>query len=91
MKTWTIHDAQLRFTDVLQSCSKEPQIVCDHDKPVGVVVNITFFQELVEHKKHSYRPTIGELLDELDEIMTQAPIEIELPDRQDRYSDFQSL
>ena len=84
MKTWTIDDAQIRFTDVLQSCSKEPQVVYDHDKPVGVVVSITFFQELAGRKKHSYRPTIGELLDELDEIMAQAPIDIDLPVRQDR-------
>ncbi len=84
MKTWTIHDAQSRFTDMLQSSSKEPQIICDRDKAVGVLVNITFFQEFVDRKKRSYRPTIEELLDELDEIMTEAPIDIEIPERQDR-------
>ena len=84
MKSWTIHEAQLRFTDVLQSCSEEPQLVCDRDKAVGVVVNMAFFQELMAAKEHSYRPSIGELLDELENIMAQEPIDMELPERQDR-------
>ena len=84
MKTWTIYDAKDRFTEVVQSCSEEPQIVYDHGQPVGVMIGVTLFNELIELQHRQPRPTIAELLDELTDIMEHEPVEIEIPDRQDR-------
>jgi len=93
MKTWQLNDAQDRFIELLQSCVQEPQIVCDQENPIAVIVDIALFKELMElmsssnevkDRKRQHRPTISELLDELSEIQTHEPVDIEIPTRQDR-------
>ena len=84
MKTWKLNEAQSRLIELLQSCIQEPQIVCDQDKPLAVVVDITLFKELMELRQGQHRPTISELLDELSDIKRYESVDIEIPGRQDR-------
>jgi len=79
MMTWTLNDAKDRLSEVLRLSVQEPQILYDQKKPVGVVVNIDFFNDLMNLRNHQYRPTMAELLDELSEIHKVEPIEIEIP------------
>jgi prevent-host-death family protein len=81
MKTWTINDAQNHFFEILESSAQEPQIIAAHGEPVAALVDIGLFNELIAFQQ---RPTIAELLAELNEIQVEDPIELELPDRQDR-------
>jgi len=84
MSTWTLTDAKSRIAEIFRSCLQEPQIVYDQNKPVGVVVDVKFFAELMRLRTRPYRPTIAELLDKLDEIHKFEEVEIEAPTRQDR-------
>jgi prevent-host-death family protein len=83
MKTWTIKDAQSHFIEILESSAQEPQIIAAHGEPVAALVDIDLFNELITFQQ---RPTIAELLAELNEIQSKEPIELDLPDRQDRFN-----
>lgn len=84
MKTWTLSEAQSHFTDVVESCSREPQILATHGQPVAALVDFGLFNEFLHFRETRERPTIKELLAELRRIQMQEPVEIELPERQDR-------
>jgi len=81
MKTWTVNDAQSHFTEILISSAQEPQIIADDGEPVAALVDIALFNELMAFQQ---RPTIAELLAELNGLQAEDPIEFDLPDRQDR-------
>jgi len=84
MRTWAVADVKDRFTEIMRACLHEPQVVYDQNKPVGVVVDINFFNQLMTLRARQARPTIAALLDELSEIHKSEPVEIETPTRQDR-------
>jgi len=84
MRTWTVTDAKDRFTEIVRACLLEPQVVYDQNKPVSVVVDINFFNQLMNFRTRPARPTIAELLNELSDIHKSEPVEIEAPIRQDR-------
>jgi len=83
-KRWQLNDAQDRLIELLQSGIQEPQIVCDENNPVAAIISINLFKELMEHRNRQHRPTIAELLDELSEIQAREPVDVEIPERQDR-------
>ena len=85
MKTWEIHDAQTHFWEILQFCHQEPQLVSDQNEPLAVVVDIKLFRNLTETHIVESRPTISQLLEELEAIKTIESVDIEIPERQDRF------
>lgn len=84
MRTWTVTDVKDRFAEIMRASLQEPQIVYDQNKPVSVVVDINLFNQLMTLRARQARPTIAELLEELNEIHKSEPVEIEAPIRQDR-------
>lgn len=84
MRTWTLTDAKSRIAEIFRSCVQEPQIVYDQNKPVGVVVDVKLFADLMRLRTRPYRPTIAELFEKLDEIHKFEEVEIEAPIRHDR-------
>jgi len=91
MKTWQLSEAQSRFVEVMASCATEPQMIYDNDKTLGVIIDRTLFKELSELWLDHHRPTISELLEELQEIHEEEPIEIESPIRKDRYNSMDEI
>ncbi len=81
MKTWTSDEAKTRLDEILEFCILEPQIISKKDKPLGVIVNIAFFEDMM---KLGEKPTIAELLEELREIKKIETDDIEIPERMDR-------
>jgi len=81
MKTWTSDEAKTRLDEILEFCILEPQIISKKDKPLGVIVNIAFFEDMM---KLGEKPTIAELLEELSEIKKIESDDIEIPERMDR-------
>ncbi|MEM7132402.1 MAG: hypothetical protein AAF702_39230 [Chloroflexota bacterium] len=59
-------------------------MIYDNTKPIGIVIDAAFFHELMAIWSRHHRPTIAELLDELDEIHIEETDEIEVPPRVDR-------
>lgn len=84
MRTWTVTDVKDRFAEIMRASLQEPQIVYEQNKPVSVVVDVNFFNQLMNLRARQARPTIAELLEELREIHKSEPVEIEAPTRQDR-------
>jgi len=84
MRTWTVTDVKDHFAEIIRACLQEPQFVYDQNKPVSAVVDIKFFNQLMNLRARQARPTIAELLDELREIHKSEPVEVEAPIRQDR-------
>jgi hypothetical protein len=82
MKTWNSAEAKTRLDEILKFCTQEPQMICQGNKPAGVMIDIAFFNEVTAVRE--YRPSISELLDELDEIKKYEPADIEIPERRDR-------
>ena len=81
MKTWTIDDAQSRFSEVLESSTQEPQIIAANGEPVAALVDIGLFNDFISFQ---HRPTVAELLTELRDIQTQTPVELDQSIRKDR-------
>jgi prevent-host-death family protein len=85
MKSWKIHEAKAKFSELLKAGVKSPQLIVNREKKVGVLISyeqfLQFQQLLAEHKK----PTIADYLQTLKEL--QVPDEdfpeIERKDRKD--------
>jgi len=84
MEKWKISEAKAKLTALLTSCIKEPQIICNREKPVAVVINVKLFEELMQIKKKERKPSMAELLEELKSIREIEIVEIEIPERKDR-------
>lgn len=82
MRTWNSEQARTRFDEILESCIREPQMICKGEKPAGVLIDMALFDELMR-LRHP-RPAITELLDELGEIKKHEPADMEIPERSDR-------
>ncbi len=84
MQKWEIKDAERDLKKVLTACSETPQLVYEHGKPLGAIIDILLFQELMRLRSKQKRPTITELLQELSEIQAETPIVLEIPARTNR-------
>jgi prevent-host-death family protein len=84
VKTWELEKARKQFKEILNSCAQEPQMICNKNEPVGVIIDVKYYIKLLNHWRRRNNPTIAELLDELAQIKLQEPIDIEIPSRQDR-------
>lgn len=77
-----INDIQNNFREIFQSGIKEPQLVCDRNAPIAVILDMASFKKLTDF------PTISDLLDELDIIKEKEPADIDIPLRKDRLNVF---
>ncbi|MBF0103012.1 MAG: type II toxin-antitoxin system Phd/YefM family antitoxin [Desulfobacterales bacterium] len=76
MKTWKLKDVQTRFREMVELCINEPQMVCDHNTPVAVIINVDLFKQLTNSNMN--RTTIASLLDELEQIKKEEICDIEI-------------
>ncbi len=84
MKTWKIDEVKDHFAEILSYCCQEPQLVCEKNDPVAVILNIRLFKELIDQHSRKKRPTIQQLLDEMQTIAQEDFFEIDIPKRSDR-------
>lgn len=89
MQKWKISEAKAKLTDLLTSAKKDPQIICNRENPVSAVLDITLFEELMKLRKDHQKPTIAQLLLELDKIKGSEPSEIEITPRRNRPNPFE--
>ena len=47
MKAWKANEVKDHFSEILNSCYQEPQLVYEKNDPVAVLVNIQLFKELI--------------------------------------------
>lgn len=89
MNRWKISEAKAKIAVLLRSCKKEPQIICNREKPVGALINMDLFEELMKYRKQKETPTIAELLTELELIKEVEVTELEIPARTNRPTPFE--
>lgn len=91
MKKWKISEAKGQITQLLAACEAEPQMICNRDVPVGVVIKPQLFEQLMSLKNSAEIPTIKQLLAELEVIKKQEPEEIEIPPRTNRTTPLEEI
>ena len=84
MKEWKISEAKARLSEVVSSCVEEPQVLYNRKKPVAALIDIAEYEAFLAYKKAQQKPTMAELLAELDEIKKLEPGDFELPPRTSR-------
>ncbi len=89
MNSWKISEAKAKIAVLLQFCKNEPQIICNREKPVGAVISMDLFEELMEYRKQKETPTIAQFLSELELIKEIEPTELEIPCRKNRPTPFE--
>lgn len=73
MRSWPVHDAKARFSELLDTCLKEgPQIVTKRGADTAVLVPVCEWQRL----HSSAKPTLKELL-----LAKRARGDLDLPQR----------
>lgn len=84
MKEWKISEAKARLSEVVSACVEEPQVLYNRKKPVAALVDMAEYEAFLAYKEEKRKPTIAEMLAELDEI-NQVEEDIgELPPRTSR-------
>lgn len=90
MRKWKVSEAKAKLSALLSSCGKEPQLICNREKPVAAVLNIKLFNEFVKLKETQNEPTISDLLEELRSIQRIEIQDLEIPVRRNRINTFES-
>lgn len=92
MRNWKISEAKARLSEVVGHCVEEAQVLYNRKKPVAALIDMEEYEAFLEYKKAKQKPTMAELLDELQEINQAEPEMDELPPRTDRsIPDFSKL
>ncbi len=84
MKAWKANEVKEHFSEILDSCYQEPQLVCERNDPVAVLVNIQLYKKLISQQHREKRPTMQQLLNEIHSIVIEDSFEIDIPKRNDR-------
>lgn len=82
MSQWNVGYAKAHFSAILEQVKKEPQVICRHNSPYAVIVDIKDY----EQAQIASEPTISDLLDELRLIQKSECCDFEIPERVDRNS-----
>jgi hypothetical protein len=81
---WTIEQANLHFSELLQAAQTEPQVVFYQHQLVAAVINAPTFQAFEHWHKQSSQQSLASAFEELRQICREENYELELPPRQDR-------
>lgn len=68
MQSWKINQAKAHLSELLQNTKKEPQLVENRNKKIGVVISYESYLELVEAKEKMSRPTLKTMINKLISI-----------------------
>lgn len=49
--TWQVGEAKAEFSKVLQSATKQPQIIKNREEPVAAIISMTDYKLLLQEKK----------------------------------------
>lgn len=83
---WSIAQARQHFSELLQEAAREPQEVCNRDRPVAAVVDLETFRRFCEWKESQTEATVARAFDDLRGICAEEGYAFEPPVREDRTS-----
>jgi len=85
---WKIAEAKQKFSELIQSTLKEPQLIYNRDRLVAVVIEADAYQEFLRWRERQRHTTMAEALQELQQICAEDDYTFTIPDRQDRNNAF---
>ncbi|MCP4692086.1 MAG: type II toxin-antitoxin system Phd/YefM family antitoxin [Desulfobacterales bacterium] len=91
MMKWKVSEAKANLSRVLSECAESPQVITKRDKPVGVVIHMKLYEELMEARRLKKTPTIAEMIDELETMENDEPGEFMIPKRENRWNPLEDL
>jgi len=92
MVSWKMGEAKSHFSDLISQSNAEPQIITDRNNQVAAVIGIEQYNRLTElEKNYCLKQTASDLFSQLKEIQAIEPIELEIPERIDRTTDFSGI
>jgi PHD/YefM family antitoxin component YafN of YafNO toxin-antitoxin module len=83
---WKIANAKSQFSELISQAEKEPQVVCNRDKPVGMILNFDEYNSLrdLEALVHR-RPKLAKIAEYSIQLVDKKSLpEIILLSRSDR-------
>jgi prevent-host-death family protein len=57
--TWNIAQAKQQFSEVVRLSAQEPQVICNRDKPVAVLINADEFEAFQQWRAGQHEPTLA--------------------------------
>lgn len=86
---WKIAEAKQKFSELIQSTLKEPQLIYNRDRLVAVVIEAEAYHDfLTWRERQLHTTTMAEALQELQQICAEDDYTFTIPDRQDRNNAF---
>ncbi len=82
MNEWKISEAKARFSEMVARVREAPQIIFHRNRPVAAVVRVEDLDVLRACREESERPSLRELLEEVQGIRDEGDLEI--PPRRNR-------
>ena len=71
MKKWKISEAKAKLSELIELGHEEPQMIMNRNNPVAVLIGIEDFHKFVEFQQKACKPSLWELLTELQEINSE--------------------
>ena len=84
---WKIAEAKQKFSEVVRKASREPQLICNRDQPVAVVIDAGDYRDF-EAWRERRKPSMAEAIAEIRMICAEGGYELEIPARRDRHNEF---
>lgn len=81
---WTIAHARRHFSQLLQAAAREPQEVCNRERPVAAIVNVETFRRFCQWQDSPAGASVAGAFDELRTICAEENYTLESPARVDR-------
>ncbi|HOO71587.1 MAG TPA: type II toxin-antitoxin system Phd/YefM family antitoxin [Spirochaetota bacterium] len=86
---WKIAEAKKRFSEMIHRVHIEPQVICNRDSIVAVVIDPGQYEEYTMLKENREKESIGTAFEQFREICEEESYEIAVPKRKNRKSSWQ--
>ncbi len=81
---WKIAEAKKKFSEMIHSVHDGPQVICNRDAVVAVVIDPDQYEEYKTLRESRERESIGGAFEELRDICEEESYVIAVPERKNR-------
>ena len=85
---WSVAEAKSRFSEVIRSASREPQLIMNRGRLVAAVVDSSAFEAYASWAGEAERPTLADAFAELRVISAEEGYTLDPGIREDRENAF---
>ena len=85
---WKITEAKQKFSELIHSVLKEPQLIYNRDRLVAVVIEAESYGKFLAWQELQNQTSVAVALQELQKLCTEENYTLIVPPRQDRRNTF---